>query len=150
MRSIKSRVDLIPMIFWCRWFYFFSAINAGHFFDMLSTRWQQCVVQRQIKEATMKLSFGLSCDLRQNNQSCRLTLTSNMCAVRDDTARNPASVHVVKLEEQHGRSCVWAPFRSKAASALSAVGSTGPSGIRPVLHLIVSVNWARFKLFSKF
>lgn len=64
------------------------------------------MVQRQIKEATMTLSFGLSCDLRQNNQSCRLTLTGNMCAVRDDTARNPAGVHVGKLEEQHGRSRV--------------------------------------------
>lgn len=54
----------------------------------------------------MTLSFGLSCDLRQNNQSGRFTLTGNMCAVCDDTAKNPASTHVVKLEEQHGSSHV--------------------------------------------
>lgn len=60
----------------------------------------------------MTLSFGLSCDLRQNNQSGRLTLTANMCAVCDDAAKNPISMNVVKLEEQHGRSHLWAQFRS--------------------------------------
>lgn len=50
----------------------------------------------------MTLSFGLSRDLRQNNQSGRLTLTGNMCSACDNTAKNP----VVKLEEQQGRSRV--------------------------------------------
>lgn len=66
-------------------------INAGNLFDILSTRWQQCAVEGETKQATMTLSFGLSCDLRQNNQSSRFTLTGNMCAVCDDTAKNPAS-----------------------------------------------------------
>lgn len=68
----------------------------------------------------MTLSFGLSCDLRQNNQSGRFTLTGNMCAVCDDIAKNPASTHFAKLEEQHG-GVLWAQFRREAASAPSAV-----------------------------
>lgn len=48
----------------------------------------------------------MSRDVRQNNQSGRLTLASNMCAVCDDIGKDPLNMHVVEPEEQHGRSCL--------------------------------------------